>query len=122
MSATLDRSDPDCIFCKIAGGDLASVSVYRDARILAIEDVHPQAPAHLLILPREHFQTLGDLFDAGENVLVGALFDVATALGRESGGDGGFRIVVNTGSQGGQTVGHVHLHVLAGRPMTWPPG
>jgi histidine triad (HIT) family protein len=122
VSATLERSDPDCVFCKIARGDLASTQVHGDARILAIEDGNPQAPTHLLVLPRDHFQTLGDVFDRGDGALVAALFGVATALGRERGGTGGYRIVVNTGREGGQTVGHVHLHVLAGRPMIWPPG
>ncbi len=76
----------------------------------------------MLVLPLQHYATLGDLIDAGDVSLVGSLFEVAARLGRERGGPGGFRIVINTGSEGGQTVPHVHLHVLAGRRMTWPPG
>jgi histidine triad (HIT) family protein len=118
----MERFDPDCIFCKIAGGEIPSAPAYRDARIVAIEDVNPQAPTHLLVLPLEHYGALGDLIAAGDHALVNALFEVAAKLGQERGGAGGFRMVVNTGKQGGQTVGHLHLHVLAGRPMTWPPG
>ncbi len=114
--------DPECIFCKIARNEVPSTPLYRDARVVAIEDLNPQAPTHLLVLPLQHYATLGDLVDAGDVSLVGALFEVATRLGRERGGPGGFRLVVNTGSEGGQTVPHVHLHVLAGRRMTWPPG
>jgi histidine triad (HIT) family protein len=116
------RRDAGCIFCKIAGGEIPTAPVSRSARVIAIEDFNPQAPTHLLVLPVEHYPTLGDLSDAGDATLLGELFDTATQLGRERGGSGGFRIVINTGTQGGQTVGHLHLHVLTGRPMTWPPG
>jgi histidine triad (HIT) family protein len=112
----------DCLFCKIAGGGVASAPLYRDARVLAIEDIDPQAPTHILVLPVEHYATLSDLIEGRESDVLGALFAVATRLGRERGGSGGFRIVVNTGPVGGQTVGHVHVHVLTGRQMTWPPG
>jgi histidine triad (HIT) family protein len=122
MNAPSRRLDPDCLFCKIAGGQIPSKEAYRDARVLAIEDVNPQAPTHLLVLPLEHHGGLGDLIDARDGALVNALFGVAAKLGQERGGTGGFRMVVNTGTQGGQTVGHLHLHVLAGRAMTWPPG
>ena len=122
MTPASARLLPDCLFCKIAGGDVASLPLFRDSQVLAIEDVNPQAPTHILVLPVEHYATLSDLIDARESDVVGALFAVATRLGREHGGSGGFRIVVNTGPIGGQTVGHVHLHVLTGRQMTWPPG
>jgi histidine triad (HIT) family protein len=112
----------DCIFCKIAAGDVPAKIVYRDDNVVAIEDLNPQAPAHLLVIPREHFPTLVESIANGGDALTAAVFSVAARLGREHGGAGGFRLVVNTGPDGGQTVGHVHVHVLAGRSMAWPPG
>jgi histidine triad (HIT) family protein len=111
----------DCIFCKIAAGEIPATVVYRDDAVIAIEDVNPQAPTHLLVLPTKHYETLGDAI-GGRDGVTSSLVEIASRLGRERGGTRGFRIVVNTGPDGGQTVGHVHLHVLAGRPMTWPPG
>jgi histidine triad (HIT) family protein len=114
----------DCVFCKIAAGEIPATVVYRGEGVIAIEDLNPQAPTHLLVMPVEHFATLGDLaLGAHEGgTLSATLMEIASRLGGERGGDRGFRIVVNTGADGGQTVGHVHMHVLAGRPMTWPPG
>ncbi|MGA8098662.1 MAG: histidine triad nucleotide-binding protein [Candidatus Cybelea sp.] len=113
----------DCIFCKIARGEIPAKAVYRDDTAIAIEDVNPQAPTHLLVLPVKHYDTLGDtLAEADEESVAGRLFEIATRLGKERGGARGFRLVVNTGPDGGQTVGHLHIHVLAGRRMTWPPG
>ncbi len=112
----------DCIFCKIAAGEVPAKIVYRDDNVVAIEDLNPQAPAHLLVIPRDHFPTLVESIGDGGDALTAALFSAAARLGREHGGAGGFRLVVNTGPDGGQTVGHVHVHVLAGRPMAWPPG
>ncbi len=110
----------ECIFCKIAAGEIRAAVVYRDDRVIAIEDLNPQAPTHLLVMPVAHYDTLADAAEDGR--LTSALVAVASRLGRERGGARGFRLVVNTGPQGGQTVGHVHVHVLAGRAMTWPPG
>jgi histidine triad (HIT) family protein len=113
----------DCIFCKIAAGELPARVVHRDERVLAVEDVNPQAPVHLLVMPVEHFDTLGQVVSGDQTqTLVPRLIEVASSLGRQHGADRGFRLVVNTGFDGGQTVGHMHIHVLAGRPMTWPPG
>lgn len=116
----------ECIFCKIAAGEVPAKVVYRsdDAGVIAIEDVNPQAPTHLLVMPVKHYQTLWDAVRAGreDQALPSTLFEIASRLGEERGGAHGFRLVVNTGSDGGQTVGHLHLHVLAGRRMTWPPG
>ncbi|MBV9334113.1 MAG: HIT domain-containing protein [Candidatus Eremiobacteraeota bacterium] len=114
----------DCVFCKIAAGEIPAKVVYRDEGVIAIEDLNPQAPTHLLVMPVEHFATLRDVALAANRTdrLGATLIDVASRLGSEHGGDRGFRIVVNTGADGGQTVGHVHLHVLAGRAMSWPPG
>jgi histidine triad (HIT) family protein len=111
----------ECIFCKIAAGELAATIVYRDADVLAIEDVNPQAPVHLLVLPVAHHATMPEV-GAANPALATRLIEVASKLGQERGGVNGFRLVVNTGRDGGQTVDHVHVHLLAGRPMTWPPG
>lgn len=113
---------PDCVFCKIVAGEIPAKIVHRDADVIAIEDLNPQAPAHLLVMPQEHFDTLSQLVaDQRSDALVARLFAVASQLGQKH-GDGGYRLVVNTGHRGGQTVGHLHVHVLAGRAMTWPPG
>ncbi|MGB8908876.1 MAG: histidine triad nucleotide-binding protein [Candidatus Cybelea sp.] len=113
----------DCLFCKIARGEIPAKTVYRDETAIAIEDVNPQAPAHLLVLPVKHYDTLGEtVARADQEGLAGRLFEIATRLGKERGGTRGYRLVVNTGPDGGQTVGHLHIHVLAGRRMTWPPG
>lgn len=113
--------DPGCIFCKIVAGEIPATPVYRDAHVLAIEDVNPQAPVHVLVLPLEHYATLGEIVTAGRGDVADALLRAANTLGSQRGA-GGFRLVVNTGPDGGQTVGHAHVHVLAGRPMHWPPG
>lgn len=111
----------DCIFCRIAKGELPSKTLHREDSLIAIEDVNPQAPAHELVMPIDHYDTIGDLL-AADPALASRLIAVASQLGRERGGERGFRLVVNTGPDGGQTVGHVHVHVLSGRPMLWPPG
>jgi histidine triad (HIT) family protein len=115
----------ECIFCKIAAGEIPARFVFRDDEtgVMAIEDVNPQAPAHLLVMPIAHHATLAAAVGRREaDATVRRMFEVASALGTERGGESGFRLVVNTGPDGGQTVDHVHLHVLAGRAMTWPPG
>jgi len=109
----------DCVFCRIAAGTIPARIVHRDRDILAIVDADPKAPHHLLVLPVSHIPDFPALLQAPA-ILV-RLFTVAGELGKAQGA-GGFRAVVNTGSDGGQTVEHVHVHVLAGRPMTWPPG
>lgn len=112
----------ECIFCKIARGDVPAKEVYRSDRVVAIEDVNPQAPVHLLVMPVEHHETLWQAIGSGQDELAASVFEIAAKLGTERGGKQGFRLVVNTGPDGGQTVGHLHVHVLAGRRMTWPPG
>jgi histidine triad (HIT) family protein len=111
----------DCLFCKIAGGEIPAKAVYRDDTVLAIEDINPQAPVHLLVMPTKHHANIGELSDAEETTLLAKLMEVATKLARERGGEG-YRLVLNTGPDGGQTVDHLHVHVLAGRHLTWPPG
>jgi histidine triad (HIT) family protein len=112
----------DCLFCKIAAGEIPANVAYRDGGVIAVEDVNPQAPTHLLVMPLEHYRNVNELVDAGDPTLLAELFGVAANLGCERTGESGYRIVVNTGPNGGQTVGHLHIHVLAGRSMTWPPG
>ena len=115
----------DCIFCKIGAGEVPAKEAYRDSNIVAIEDLNPQAPVHLLVMPVGHYDTLAEVVRDSTALagggLVPELIAVAAQLG-EKHGSGGYRLVVNTGRDGGQTVGHVHVHVLAGRRMSWPPG
>lgn len=113
--------DHDCIFCRIVAGSLPATIVHRDDALVVIEDLHPQAPTHLLLIPRQHIPRVVDLGEP-HGGLLGAIFATATRLARSRGLDEGFRIVVNDGSQGGQTVYHLHFHLLGGRPMRWPPG
>ena len=111
-----------CLFCKIAAGEIPASKVYEDDRLLAFNDINPQAPMHVLVIPKRHIATLNDLA-AADDALVGAMVRTAAAIAREKGYDGpGFRTVFNCNAQAGQTVFHVHLHVLGGRTMTWPPG
>lgn len=111
----------DCIFCKIGDGEVPADVVYRDEDVMAIRDVNPQAPVHLLVLPVAHHANMAQMWGV-DGALATRLVELASMLGQEHGGADGFRLVVNTGRAGGQTVDHVHVHVLAGRPMTWPPG
>ena len=110
----------DCIFCKIASGAIAVQPVYRDDDVMVINDINPQAPHHVLVMPIRHAENVVELTDM-DPALVGKVFRIAAKMGREQAG-GGFRLVVNTGAEGGQTVDHMHVHVLAGRLMGWPPG
>lgn len=113
--------DPSCIFCKIIAGEIPGTFVHRDDDVVVLEDVNPQAPKHLLVMPVKHVPNVTQ-FAANESPeLVAKLLDVAGRVGAEQSASG-FRAVVNTGPDGGQTVDHLHIHVLAGRPMHWPPG
>jgi histidine triad (HIT) family protein len=112
----------DCLFCKIIARAVPASIVYEDDRVLAFDDIHPQAPTHVLIVPKRHISTLNDLQD-GDDALVGEIVRRAAAIARERGlSADGFRTVFNTNRGAGQTVFHVHLHLLGGRPMAWPPG
>ena len=112
----------DCLFCKIRDGQIPATITYRDERALAFKDVGPKAPLHELVIPIDHHASLADATDA-EASLYGHLMVVAAKRARESGQAGnGFRVVMNAGPDAGQSVFHVHLHVLAGRPLAWPPG
>lgn len=113
-------SESSCIFCKILAGEIPASFVYRDDEVAAIDDVNPQAPRHVLVMPIAHVPTLAEFADTAAPNVVAKLLRLAGSIGREAAG--GSRTVINTGEDGGQTVDHLHLHVLAGRPMHWPPG
>ncbi len=111
----------DCIFCKIANGEIPSTKVYEDDRVMAFNDLNPEAPVHILIIPKDHISSALELDDKNCDV-VGHIFTVAGKIARDMGfADNGFRVVNNCGKDGGQTVGHLHFHLLAGRNMEWPP-
>lgn len=112
----------DCIFCKIDRGEIPAEKVHEDGDLFVIRDINPQAPTHLLIIPKRHIPTLLDLEDADLPV-IGRVYDVANRLAREHGFEkSGYRVVVNCGAGAGQSVFHIHYHLLAGRAMKWPPG
>ena len=111
----------DCLFCKIAAKQIAAKFVYEDPEIFAFEDIGPQAPTHLLICPRKHIASLDDA-TVGDESMLGRLQTVAAKLARERKLTDGYRTVINTGSHAGQSVLHLHLHLLGGRSMRWPPG
>jgi histidine triad (HIT) family protein len=110
-----------CLFCKIASGEIPSAAIYQDERVYAFADINPKAPVHVLIVPREHIDSLAEATPE-QNALLGHLFWVAAEIARKKGLAKGYRVVVNTGEDGGQTVDHLHLHLMGGRQMTWPPG
>jgi histidine triad (HIT) family protein len=114
-------SGMDCLFCKIRDGAIPAKQVYQDDRALAFRDINPQAPTHILIVPRKHIASL-DALTEEDGALVGHLHIVAAKLARDEGITGGYRTLFNTGVNAGQTVLHLHLHLLGGRPLSWPPG
>ena len=111
----------DCIFCKIITQQIPAKIVYEDEQTLAIEDIHPQAPVHLLVMPRKHLPSLTEM-TPGDEPLLGHLFAVSAQLARERKLEKGWRTVINNGTSAGQTVFHLHVHVLGGRVFHWPPG
>jgi histidine triad (HIT) family protein len=112
----------DCIFCKIASGEMKTDRVYEDDRVVAFRDINPQAPHHLVIIPREHIVSTLDLTEQHRE-LIGHIHLVAAQLARELGiADEGFRLVLNTNPGAGQSVWHLHYHLLGGRRLSWPPG
>ena len=112
----------DCLFCKIVAGEIPARLIHEDTDVIAFADINPQAPLHALIVPRRHIATLNDLTPADDSLL-GSMFRAAAGLARQHGyADRGYRTVFNCNSEAGQTVFHLHLHLLAGRGLTWPPG
>lgn len=112
----------DCLFCGIAEGKGKANLIYQDDAVVAFKDIVPKAPAHVLIIPRKHIVSVSDIEDQ-DQPLVGRIFQVAARLARDLGiADSGYRVVVNSGPDAGQSVFHLHYHLLGGRQMTWPPG
>ena len=112
----------DCLFCKIIAGDIPSTKVYEDDKVYAFRDIEPQAPVHILIIPKAHIASANELTEENASI-VGHIFAVAAKIAKEEGiADGGYRIVNNCGQDGGQTVEHLHFHMLGGRSLAWPPG
>lgn len=112
----------DCLFCRIANGEVPAEKVHDDDALFAIRDLNPVAPLHLLIIPHEHIETIADVKEAHLET-IGRVYALASDMARREGvADNGYRVVANCNRDGGQTVFHVHFHLLAGRPMSWPPG
>ncbi|MBQ7862756.1 MAG: histidine triad nucleotide-binding protein [Clostridia bacterium] len=111
----------DCIFCKIAAGEIPAKKAYEDESVVAFYDLEPQAPVHILIIPKEHIASCAEI-TAENSAVVAHIFEVAAKLGKELGLDNGYRIVNNCGADGGQTVHHLHFHFMGGRQFGWPAG
>jgi histidine triad (HIT) family protein len=112
----------DCLFCGIVDGKVKANLVYEDDAVVAFKDIAPKAPVHFLIIPRKHVASVSDIAES-DRELIGAIFQVAAKLAREQGiAESGYRVVVNSGADAGQSVLHLHYHLLGGRQMTWPPG
>jgi histidine triad (HIT) family protein len=112
----------DCLFCKIRDGEIPADIVYENDDVLAFNDVNPQAPVHLLIIPKKHISTVNDVVD-DDHLVMGKLFSAAKLIASQRGvSDDGYRLVVNCNEKAGQTVFHIHMHLLADRALTWPPG
>ena len=111
----------DCLFCKIAAGEIPSNKVYEDELVYAFYDIDPQAPVHILVIPKEHIQSVSQITPENQEI-VGHIFTVIAKLAKELDLKDGYRVVSNVGEQGGQSVPHLHFHLLGGRNLGWPPG
>ena len=109
----------DCIFCKIVNKEIPAELLFENDYCIAFKDINSQAPTHILLIPKEHYASIADVEDP---LLIGKLFQSATKIAKDQNLEKGFRLVVNTGDDGGQTVYHLHIHILGGRQMMWPPG
>jgi len=110
-----------CVFCRIAAGEAPARILYQDDDVTAFHDLNPQAPTHVLIIPNEHIESV-DCIEGRDVEWLGKLFVVARQIAQQEGLAAGYRLIVNTGSQAGQSVHHLHMHLLGGRPLGWPPG
>lgn len=112
----------DCLFCKIVDGEIPAEIVYESDTVVAFRDISPQAPTHVLIIPRKHIATINDI-EESDQALVGSLYTAARDIARDEGhAENGYRVVMNCNADAGQTVFHIHLHLLGGKPLGWPPG
>ena len=111
----------DCLFCKIINGEIPSNKVYEDDQVFAFRDIEPQAPTHILIIPKQHIKSAAEIDESNSSV-VAHIFEVAAKIAKQEGLDDGFRIVNNCGDLAGQTVKHLHLHLMGGREFGWPAG
>ncbi len=112
----------DCLFCKLIAGEIPADIVYQDDDVFAFRDIAPQAPTHILVIPKQHIETINDV-DESHQAILGKMLVTTKRLAKEEGlADNGYRLVMNCNQDGGQTVYHIHLHILGGRAMTWPPG
>jgi histidine triad (HIT) family protein len=115
-------ADPNCLFCRIAAGTVSSTKVHEDDVVFAFRDIAPRAPTHILVIPRDHIASAADLTQ-DHGPMLGRLFATIAEIARREGiADAGYRLVSNVGRWGGQTVDHLHIHLLGGRPFKWPPG
>ncbi len=112
----------DCLFCKIVAGEIPAHKIYEDDQVIAFNDIAPQAPVHFLVIPKKHIATLNDLSEEDDKALAGHILFTAQRLAVEQGCQDGFRVVINCNDLGGQTVYHIHMHVLGQRQLHWPPG
>jgi histidine triad (HIT) family protein len=113
---------PDCLFCRVAAGEIPASIVYEDTRLIAFKDINPQAPTHILVIPRQHIASLNDL-GSEDDALVGEMTRRAAAIAKEEGlAERGYRVLFNCNADAGQTVFHIHLHLVGGRRLGWPPG
>lgn len=118
----MSETDKDCIFCKILAGDIPADIIYESDAAIAFRDINPQAPTHALIIPRQHIATINDISE-DDQAVVGSLYLVAQEIAsREGFAEQGYRVVMNCNEAAGQTVFHIHLHLLGGRSLSWPPG
>ncbi|HET8776553.1 MAG TPA: histidine triad nucleotide-binding protein [Candidatus Limnocylindria bacterium] len=117
----MDDRDPDCLFCRIVAGEIPSDRVHEDDDVIAFRDINPQAPTHILVIPRRHIADAHALM-AADGPILARLFAVTSRLADQAGLTNGYRIVTNVGPDAGQSVFHLHFHLLGGRPMGWPPG
>jgi histidine triad (HIT) family protein len=111
----------DCLFCKIVSGEIPSKKIYEDELVYAFDDIDPKAPVHFLVIPKEHIPSAAHI-TSENSAVISHIFEVIAKLSSRPEQEGGWRVVSNVGTRGGQTVHHLHFHVLAGRNMTWPPG
>lgn len=118
----MSESNTDCVFCKILAGDIPADIIYESDRAIAFRDINPQAPTHVLIIPRQHIATINEITE-DDHAVIGSLYLAAQEIARQEGcAEQGYRVVMNCNEAAGQTVFHIHLHLLGGRSLSWPPG